>query len=199
VDTIMMPNEALLSTLVTRARNGDKQAWGMLVERCAPIVWSICRAHGLSGQDADAVGQIVWLGLAERIGTVGEPAELPGWLADTTHNQCRKVLRAALERSAKAYSPGPATAPGDRPTPAEHGLFLAERDAALCEAFGTLSPRCQPLLAMLTADRPAPRAEINAALAIAVDDVGPLRRECLDALRRWPALAILISGATNTP
>jgi hypothetical protein len=108
VDTIMMPNEALLSTLVTRARNGDKQAWGMLVERCAPIVWSICRAHGLSGQDADAVGQIVWLGLAERIGTVGEPAELPGWLADAERS-CAPPSNVQPKHTHPVPRPHPAT------------------------------------------------------------------------------------------
>jgi hypothetical protein len=38
--------------LVTRARNGDKQAWDALVEWCAPLIWSICRRHGLSNADA---------------------------------------------------------------------------------------------------------------------------------------------------
>ena len=31
--------------LVTRARGGDKQAWEALVERYAPLIWSICRRH----------------------------------------------------------------------------------------------------------------------------------------------------------
>src|SRR5271165_3364592 len=66
-DTIVMPDDPLLSSLVTRARNSDKRAWDLLVERCAPIVWSICRLHGLSRQDADDVGQSVWLRLVERI------------------------------------------------------------------------------------------------------------------------------------
>ena len=32
-----------VNDLVTRAGNGDKQAWDTLVERYAPLIWSICR------------------------------------------------------------------------------------------------------------------------------------------------------------
>ena len=31
---------------VTRARNGNKQAWDEIVERYAPPIWSICRHYG---------------------------------------------------------------------------------------------------------------------------------------------------------
>lgn len=192
-----MPDEPLLSTLVARARNGDKRAWDMLVERCAPVVWSVCRRHGLTGQDADDVGRSVWLLLVERIDTLRDPAALTGWLADTTHNECSRVLRVA--RKCSASSSGPQTAPNDWLAPAGHWLFIAERDAALREAFATLSPRCRHLLAMLAANPPVPSAEISAALGIAVGDIGPFRRRCLDALRHCPALAALISSETSTP
>jgi|tagenome__1003787_1003787.scaffolds.fasta_scaffold20981334_3 hypothetical protein len=108
-----------------------------------------------------------------------------------THNECSRVLRA---RKRSASSSGPQTAPDDRLAPAEHWLFIAERDAALREAFATLSPQCHHLLAMLTADPLVPCAEVSATLGIAVADIAPLRRGCLDALRRCPAPAALISG-----
>jgi hypothetical protein len=38
--------------LVMRARNNDKQAWDALVERYAPLIWSICRRYRLGGADA---------------------------------------------------------------------------------------------------------------------------------------------------
>ena len=40
-----MRNDPVVTDLVTRARNGDKQAWDALVERYAPLIWSICRRH----------------------------------------------------------------------------------------------------------------------------------------------------------
>ena len=39
-----------VSDLVTRARNGEKQAWDAIVERYAPLIWSICRRHGLPAE-----------------------------------------------------------------------------------------------------------------------------------------------------
>ncbi|MGD0605877.1 MAG: helix-turn-helix domain-containing protein, partial [Streptosporangiaceae bacterium] len=50
-----------VSSLVTRARNGEKQAWNALVDRYAPLIWSICRRHGLDRADTEDVGQAVWL------------------------------------------------------------------------------------------------------------------------------------------
>ncbi len=42
-----MHNDPLVTDLVTRARNGEKQAWDTIVERYAPLIWSICRRHQL--------------------------------------------------------------------------------------------------------------------------------------------------------
>jgi RNA polymerase sigma factor (sigma-70 family) len=142
----MMPDKPRLSSLVTRASNGGKRAWDRLVERCAPIVWSICRRRGLSRQDTNDVGQSVWLRLAKRIDTLREPAALPGWLAATTHHECSQVLRVACKRPASGHSSSLETAPDGQLASAEHAFFIAERDAALREAFATLSPRCQHLL-----------------------------------------------------
>src|SRR5215468_8114196 len=89
--------------LVARARKGDKQAWDALVERYAPLVWSICRRHRLDGADADDVGQSVWLKLVEHLDRIRDPAALPGWLATTTRRECWGVLRATRGLEAAGY------------------------------------------------------------------------------------------------
>jgi DNA-directed RNA polymerase specialized sigma24 family protein len=62
-------------------------------------------------------------------------------------------------------------------------LLLAERDAALRDAFGTLSPRCRELLRLMLLD-PAPcYEEISAALGMPVGSIGPTRGRCLEKLR----------------
>ena len=39
---------APVTDLVMRARDGDQPAWGAIVERFAPLVWSICRRYRLA-------------------------------------------------------------------------------------------------------------------------------------------------------
>jgi len=41
-------DDPFIRDLVSRARNGDKQAWGALVSRYAPLIWSICRRYALA-------------------------------------------------------------------------------------------------------------------------------------------------------
>ena len=71
---------------------------------------------------------------------------------------------------------------------------MAERHAALREAFTRLPPSCQRLIAMLLQDPPVPYAEISARLGIPVGSIGPTRRRCLDKLHSHPAIAALIEG-----
>ena len=193
-----MSTDQPVTDLVTQARNGDKQAWDALVERYAPLIWSICRQHRLDGADAEDVGQSVWLLLVDHLGNLRDPAALPGWLATTTRRECGRVLRAAR---------GPLTAgtcrretlPGEQATTADQELLTAERHAALRQAVLELPPGCQRLIALLTADPPVPYAQISARLGIPVGSIGPTRRRCLDKLRRHPAIAALINAGTTSP
>ena len=85
--------DAAVTDLVSRARNGDKQAWDTLVGRYAPLIWSICRKYELRGADAEDVGQSVWLHLVDHLDQVRDPAALPGWLATTARRECIRVVR----------------------------------------------------------------------------------------------------------
>lgn len=75
------------TTLVVRAGNGDELAWDALVERYAPLIWSLCRRYGLGGAGAADVGQNVWLQFVNQLGKIGDPAALPGWLATITRRE----------------------------------------------------------------------------------------------------------------
>ena len=89
-----------VTDLVTRAKNGDQQAWDALVERYAPLVWSICRRYRLERADAEDVCQAVWFTLVARLDHLRDPAALPGWLATTTRRECGRVLHATGRRRA---------------------------------------------------------------------------------------------------
>jgi RNA polymerase sigma factor (sigma-70 family) len=176
--------------LVARTKHGDQQAWDTLVERYAPLVWSICRRYRLGRADADDVGQDVWLHLVSHLDTIRDPAALAGWLATTTSRQSARAVRAARRPGA-----GPMPEPGDIPdtqaATAEQELLQAERHAALRQAFSDLPPPCQRLLALLLQDPPPSYAAISAELGIPAGSIGPTRARCLDKLRRHPAIAAL--------
>src|SRR5580700_4414319 len=183
-----------VNDLVARATNGDKQAWDALVERYAPLIWSICRRYQLSGADADNVDQSVWLQLIGKLDTFGDPAALPGWLATTAQRECGKIRRAANGPRAAGHGSDAENLPDEQTGTAEHELLVAERHAALRQAFTGLPAQCQRLIALLTEDPPVPYAQISAKLGIPVGSIGPMRGRCLQKLRRDPAIIALINA-----
>ena len=90
-----MSDDPPANVLMTRAASGDKQGWDALVERYAPLIWSICRWYQLSSADAADIGQAIWPQFMDQLGKVRDLAALTGWLATTTHQECRKIRRAA--------------------------------------------------------------------------------------------------------
>ena len=193
-----MSDDRPITDLVTRARNGDQRAWDDLVERYAPLVWSLCHRYQLSSADAEDVHQTVWLQLVGQLGKIRDPAALPGWLATTTRRECVRVLRAARGPYAAESGPDVETIPDQQAGLADQELLVAERHAALREALARLPPCCQRLIGKLIEDPPLTYAQISASLSIPVGSIGPLRGRCLDRLRGDPAIAALIdAGAAH--
>ena len=142
-----MRDDSPTADLVLRARKGDTDAWDALVERFAPLIWSICRRYSLGRADADDVGQYVWLRLVDHLEAIHDPAALPGWLATTTQRECIRALRAARNQHAFGPELDVESIPDEQTGTAEHEVLLAERHAALREAFYRLPPPCQRLIA----------------------------------------------------
>jgi RNA polymerase sigma factor (sigma-70 family) len=174
-----MRDDPSVVSLVSRVDDGDQDAWNELIERYAPLVWSICARSQLSREDIDDAAQSVWLLLVENIGRLREPAALPGWLATTTRRECLRILGAAHRREQREEHVPPGLA-----DTTEQEIIAAERDAALRAAFAELQRGCRELLAMLMSDPPRSYAEISATLGIPVGSIGPTRARCLDQLRR---------------
>ncbi len=185
-----MRDDPSVVVMVTRAKAGDQSAWDELVERYAPLVWSICRRHRLGGPEADDVGQSVWLRLVEQLGALREPAALPGWLATTTQRECLRVSRVAGRRES-AERPLDFEVASDADAMVEQELIKAERQAVLRAAFALLPLACRRLLSLLMQEPPLPYVEISTRLGTPVGSIGPNRARCLDRLRRSPALAAL--------
>ena len=137
-----MRDDPSVADLVTSARNGDKQAWDGLVERYAPLIWSICHRYRLAGADAEDVGQAVWLHLVEHLDNLRDPYALPGWLATTTRRECCRVLRAPckLPISGQVLE----NMLDERTVAAEHPATgaVAAAGGQVQEGFATWAPGC---------------------------------------------------------
>jgi RNA polymerase sigma factor (sigma-70 family) len=184
-----MAGRAEVIALVQQAADGDRSAWDQLVDRYAPLVWSVCRRFRLTQADAEDVSQSVWLRLVENLRGLRDPEALPGWLATTTSRECLRVVRSSMRER-----------PADEPhlemevlgefDPIEQGFVAAELRDALRKAYQQLPGRCKDLLAMLMADPPVPYAQISQRLNMRIGGIGPNRARCLDRLRECPALAV---------
>ena len=111
-----MRDDPTVIALVARATEGEQTAWDEIVERFAPLVWSICRRFRLSEADTYDVGQNVWLRLVEYLPSLREPAALPGWLATTTRRECLRVQRSGwrneFDRASTRLPPVVSVRPG---------------------------------------------------------------------------------------
>ena len=191
-------DELSVAALVSRAAGGDPVAWEEIVDRYAPLVWSICRRFQLSSHEIEDVAQNVWLLLVQHCGRLREPAALPGWLATTTRRECLRVVTAA-QKSERAGTKLDETLQFASDTVIEEEILAAERNAGWRAAFAELPPRCQKMLAMLMADPPYSYAEISAALNIPVGSIGPQRARCLQRLRRSDAVIARGRGDGPSP
>ena len=188
-----MRDDPCVTDLVMRARKGNQQAWEALVERYAPLIWSICRHYRLDRSDAEDVAQSIWLQFVNHLGAIRDPAAVPGWLTTVTKRECGRVVRAARGPQA-AGQLADENLPDKQTRTAEQELLAAELHAVLRDAFTCLSPSRQQLMAMLIEDPPVPYTEISARLGIPISSIGPTRGRCLDQLRRHPAIAALIDA-----
>lgn len=184
--TIIAMDQKAAGALVLAAADGNDEAWGVLVDRFAGLIWAIARSHGLSASDAADVSQSTWLRLAEHAHHIREPERIGGWLATTARNESVRLLRrgqrdipvaAVREDRLNHHAPG-----------LESRLLEEERDRSLTRAFERLPSRCQTLLRVLTSV-PAPSyAEASEVLGMPVGSIGPTRARCLEHLRRCAAV-----------
>jgi RNA polymerase sigma factor (sigma-70 family) len=168
-----------LERAVMAASLGDRTAMSDLVERFAPRVRAVARAHRLAAHDVEDVMQTTWLRLLQRVDTVRNPSALGSWLETTARRESLRVLKAnSRERPTNNEAVFDALAP-----PVDEQPLKAAGLASLAVVLERLSSHQRELLSMLFAD-PAPSyAEISRALGMPIGSIGPTRARCLRRLR----------------
>jgi RNA polymerase sigma factor (sigma-70 family) len=92
------PDIELLERFV---RGQDQEAFAMLVRRHGAMVLGVCRRIVGDAHTAEDCSQAVWLVLARRAGSLGQPAELAGWLHGVAYRVALKARRAAQRPSSR--------------------------------------------------------------------------------------------------
>lgn len=125
--------------LVTRAQNGDEQAFAELVRRHSALVFRL--AVSILGREfipeAEDVTQEVFLKVHHAIGSFRGEAEFRSWIYRITFNQAVNLKERVRFRSPH----GDETSLHDMPSPtpgADLQVEIAQRDRALAESIRTL-------------------------------------------------------------
>ncbi|MCX5142757.1 RNA polymerase sigma factor [Streptomyces sp. NBC_00338] len=184
--------------LVAACLSGSQTAWAALVERYAPLVWTVARSHRLSSADCEEVFQLTWLRVYQSLPGMHTPERFPAWLTTCARRESLKQY----ERSGR-YVPVGDAGSLERPVAAQPGpedaLLARERDAEVLVALAELPDRDQRLLALLSAD-PAPGYdEVSRRLGIARGSVGPLRGRALHRLAEQLRRREAVSEACAAP
>lgn len=167
-----MEDRELLNEFVTRR---SQSAFGELVERHLPIVYSAALRMVRDSQLAEEVAQNVFTTLAQKANAIRPPQVLGGWLYNTTRNVSMHAVRTEQrrrEREQIAAAMQALDSPAELPEIAEHlepamaELNDEDRDALVLRYFGDRSLR-----------------EVGAELGISEDAARKRVARALDRLR----------------
>jgi RNA polymerase sigma factor (sigma-70 family) len=174
---------AVVAELVNRAAGGEQQAWNALVDRFAPTVWAIARAHRLNEASAADVSQTTWLRLVEHLDRITQPERVGAWLATTARRESLRVLRGAARQVPTGEDFNVLADPAPL-VPFENSVEVKERQQLVSELVSRLPCRCQLILRLLSAETPLSYRDISDALDMPIGSIGPTRGRCLEHLRR---------------
>src|SRR5271165_3706257 len=125
-----------VAELVQRAQEGDRDAFGRLVEQFQPTVQAIALRRLGNASEAMELTQEVFLHILRRIGQLREPERFAGWLRQV-------AVRMAINRATRRVAPASvdtgvlerACEGGDEPL---EQLISRERAERLWDALGRL-------------------------------------------------------------
>lgn len=184
--------EQPLDVLVASALEGRGAAWDALVSRLERVVWKSVNMMTSDREVRDDAFAATWLRLAERLDTIREPEKLPGWLATTSCNEVRQIVRQRARNHVSINESWASTGSvGDlidtlTDDDGEHAneIVADEQRQVVRLAFGRLDVNCREILTVLVlADPPVPYDEASETLDRPIGSLGPARRRCLDKMR----------------
>lgn len=189
--------------LVAKCLEGDPRAWEAIVRRHERLVYAVGRSYRLSDEDMGDVFQEVFAALVRGLPRLKDPRTLVRWLASTSQRIARATALRRRREAARTVEIDPPGAPllaADAPGVGQP-LEQLEEQALVRLAMGSLSERCQTLLAALYFEDPTPSyGTISRRMGLPVGSLGPTRARCFERLREaYERLLTPPAGITDAP
>ena len=121
-------SEASDGAVVARVRSGNREAFGVLVERYQDRMLAYVRHMGFSGPEALDVVQDGFVRAYRHLGRCGNPDRFDGWLFRIVSNLCRTAGRRRLRRATESLDIHGAELVSDAPGPDERADASRLRD-----------------------------------------------------------------------
>lgn len=170
--------------LLQGCRQGDPQAWELLLDRYERLVYSIPLNYGLTVADAADIAQRTFTIFLRQMHDLDDDSNLAAWLATVARRRSWRLLeQSKRERvgSEADLSEKLFAIPDKR---GERRLDRAEALEWLEQGLRRLDDRCRRLLLALYFSPEKPSyAEVAQQFDMAVGSVGPTRARCLERLK----------------
>jgi RNA polymerase sigma factor (sigma-70 family) len=160
---------------------GSSAAWQELVKRYQALVYAVATRAGLSISDVEDCFQQVWYLLYKNRNKITDPSRISAWLVTTSKRESIRLSR----RSAGSDSEAEENSLADQSPLQDEELETVELQAHLEIALDLLDERCRQMLyAMFFAPENKSYEEIAQDIGIAINSIGPIRRRCLEKLKK---------------
>lgn len=160
---------------------GKSGAWEELVLRYQALVYAVATRAGLNTGDVEDCFQQVWYLLYKNRKKISDPSRLSAWLVTTAKRESIRLSRRAGstdsdDETFKVVDTGPLQ---------DEELETLELQGQLEIGLNALEKRCREILyAMFFASENKSYEEIAREIGIAPNSIGPIRRRCLERLKK---------------
>jgi RNA polymerase sigma factor (sigma-70 family) len=180
--------------LVSNCLRGDAASWTELWRRYGGLVKAVARRTGCTADESRDVLQQVALVALAKLDTLRDGAKLAAWLGGVARFQALELIR--QRRHGEDLTEAVRVADHD----AEQQVVRDQELALLTAALHRLDARCQRMLRRLELDEPpATYQQVADEEGLSPTSVGPIRRRCLDRLRKHYDTVSRTAGSPHIP
>jgi RNA polymerase sigma-70 factor (ECF subfamily) len=171
--------------LARRCRQGEPDAWRLLVRRVSPLVYRIAVRVLGRGAEAEDAGQEALLNMHRGFSTFDPTRPLNPWVARIAYNTSIRHLKRRNAPGQAGYAEADFTAlPDDRGPSPERVTAHRQSSALVAQALARLDPRDR-VLVTLTYQEGLSNAEVAEAMEMPIGTVKTRLHRARGTLRRW--------------